>query len=163
MVALYRRWFVVEYVLTACALSTHGRVRRRFSVRFETVRLTTTGKPLLYVKLDVRGRVAQLVEQCPFKAWVEGSSPSALTITCFSATACFDRRFPSRISSFCALSDRTEHLIFRPALLAGQSTVIVKSLEECRSSKTIVVWPHPIRACPNGASYAQHSNPFDFF
>jgi hypothetical protein len=25
------------------------------------------------------GRVAQLVEQCPFKAWVEGSSPSALT------------------------------------------------------------------------------------
>ena len=27
-----------------------------------------------------RGCVAQLVEQCPFKAWVEGSSPSALTI-----------------------------------------------------------------------------------
>ena len=26
------------------------------------------------------GRVAQLVEQCPFKAWVLGSSPSALTI-----------------------------------------------------------------------------------
>ena len=26
-----------------------------------------------------RGRVAQLVEQCPFKAWVLGSSPSALT------------------------------------------------------------------------------------
>ncbi len=25
------------------------------------------------------GRVAQLVEQCPFKAWVLGSSPSALT------------------------------------------------------------------------------------
>src|SRR5580658_8825629 len=25
------------------------------------------------------GRVAQLVEQCPFKAWVEGSNPSALT------------------------------------------------------------------------------------
>lgn len=25
------------------------------------------------------GRVAQLVEQCPFKAWVDGSSPSALT------------------------------------------------------------------------------------
>jgi hypothetical protein len=29
------------------------------------------------------GRVAQLAEQCPFKAWVDGSSPSALTI-CFS-------------------------------------------------------------------------------
>src|SRR5882724_5057846 len=31
------------------------------------------------VRLDFRGRVAQLVEQCPFKAWVLGSSPSALT------------------------------------------------------------------------------------
>jgi hypothetical protein len=26
------------------------------------------------------GRVAQLVEQCPFKAWVAGSSPAALTM-----------------------------------------------------------------------------------
>jgi hypothetical protein len=26
------------------------------------------------------GRVAQLAEQCPFKAWVDGSNPSALTI-----------------------------------------------------------------------------------
>ena|SRR5437899_731250 len=26
------------------------------------------------------GRVAQLVEQCPFKAWVAGSNPAALTI-----------------------------------------------------------------------------------
>jgi hypothetical protein len=25
------------------------------------------------------GRVAQLVEQCPFKAWVAGSNPAALT------------------------------------------------------------------------------------
>jgi hypothetical protein len=32
--------------------------------------------------LNHGGRVAQLVEQCPFKAWVEGSSPSALT-RCF--------------------------------------------------------------------------------
>jgi hypothetical protein len=31
------------------------------------------------VRLKARGRVAQLVEQCPFKAWVEGSNPSALT------------------------------------------------------------------------------------
>ena len=31
--------------------------------------------------LDLKdcGRVAQLVEQCPFKAWVAGSSPAALT------------------------------------------------------------------------------------
>ena len=26
------------------------------------------------------GRVAQLVEQCPFKAWVAGSNPAALTM-----------------------------------------------------------------------------------
>src|ERR1700688_2856238 len=32
-----------------------------------------------YVKLKDCGRVAQLVEQCPFKAWVAGSSPAALT------------------------------------------------------------------------------------
>src|ERR1700733_9114765 len=31
------------------------------------------------VKLKESGRVAQLVEQCPFKAWVAGSSPAALT------------------------------------------------------------------------------------
>ena len=31
------------------------------------------------VKLEDWGRVAQLVEQCPFKAWVAGSSPAALT------------------------------------------------------------------------------------
>src|SRR5580700_11951519 len=30
-------------------------------------------------KLLTVGRVAQLAEQCPFKAWVDGSSPSALT------------------------------------------------------------------------------------
>jgi hypothetical protein len=27
----------------------------------------------------MHGRVAQLVEQCPFKAWVAGSNPAALT------------------------------------------------------------------------------------
>jgi hypothetical protein len=32
------------------------------------------------------GRVAQLVEQCPFKAWVAGSNPAALT-TRFSGTS----------------------------------------------------------------------------
>jgi hypothetical protein len=32
------------------------------------------------VKLKRRGRVAQLVEQRPFKAWVAGSIPAALTI-----------------------------------------------------------------------------------
>ena len=31
-------------------------------------------------KLRLRGgRVAQVVEQCPFKAWVAGSNPAALT------------------------------------------------------------------------------------
>ena len=33
-----------------------------------------------YVSFKDRGRVAQLVEQCPFKAWVAGSSPAALTM-----------------------------------------------------------------------------------
>src|SRR4051812_45528223 len=32
---------------------------------------------VLYTERD--GRVAQLVEQCPFKAWVAGSNPAALT------------------------------------------------------------------------------------
>ena len=31
------------------------------------------------LNLNDCGRVAQLVEQCPFKAWVAGSSPAALT------------------------------------------------------------------------------------
>jgi hypothetical protein len=42
------------------------------------------GKSAIDVKLLSAaqvGRVAQLAEQCPFKAWVDGSSPSALTIT----------------------------------------------------------------------------------
>ena len=34
---------------------------------------------MLCGRLDLCGRVAQLVEQRPFKAWVLGSSPSALT------------------------------------------------------------------------------------
>src|SRR5947209_4199508 len=36
---------------------------------------------LLCVRLEVCGRVAQLVEQRPFKAWVAGSNPAALTIS----------------------------------------------------------------------------------
>ena len=40
---------------------------------------------MLYDLKDVEyGRVAQLVEQCPFKAWVAGSNPAALTISCCS-------------------------------------------------------------------------------
>ena len=31
-------------------------------------------------RLKQSGRVAQVVEQCPFKAWVAGSNPAALTI-----------------------------------------------------------------------------------
>jgi hypothetical protein len=33
-----------------------------------------------YVRLKLAGRVAQVVEQRPFKAWVAGSNPAALTI-----------------------------------------------------------------------------------
>jgi hypothetical protein len=36
--------------------------------------------PHIVLNLKGCGRVAQLVEQCPFKAWVAGSSPAALTI-----------------------------------------------------------------------------------
>jgi hypothetical protein len=35
---------------------------------------------IIVLDLKHRGRVAQLVEQCPFKAWVAGSNPAALTI-----------------------------------------------------------------------------------
>ena len=38
-------------------------------------------RALLRVKFELCGRVAQLVEQCPFKAWVAGSNPAALTIS----------------------------------------------------------------------------------
>lgn len=41
------------------------------------------------LNLNDCGRVAQLVEQCPFKAWVAGSSPAALT-TAKSPTAYFN-------------------------------------------------------------------------
>src|ERR1700693_148686 len=34
-----------------------------------------------YVRLKLVGRVAQVVEQRPFKAWVAGSNPAALTIS----------------------------------------------------------------------------------
>jgi hypothetical protein len=37
---------------------------------------TRAGK---YVRLKSVGRVAQVVEQRPFKAWVAGSNPAALT------------------------------------------------------------------------------------
>src|SRR6202020_8829 len=37
------------------------------------------GEPRDVLNLKDCGRVAQLVEQCPFKAWVAGSSPAALT------------------------------------------------------------------------------------
>src|SRR5713101_6430462 len=43
-------------------------------------RLHRWTQPLLVCRLIESGRVAQLVEQCPFKAWVAGSSPAALTM-----------------------------------------------------------------------------------
>jgi hypothetical protein len=46
-------------------------------------------------QLEVRsGRVAQLAEQCPFKAWVDGSSPSALTKSFNDFGRAGNRRFP---------------------------------------------------------------------
>ena len=39
------------------------------------------GRSSQCVKLNDCGRVAQVVEQCPFKAWVAGSNPAALTKT----------------------------------------------------------------------------------
>ena len=52
------------------------------------LRLTRHLSVKCFLRCDIYnkcGRVAQLAEQCPFKAWVNGSSPSALT------------RYPSRI------------------------------------------------------------------
>src|SRR5437016_11668001 len=45
-----------------------------------------SGRVARYVRLRVCGRVAQLVEQRPFKAWVAGSNPAALT-TCLGVLA----------------------------------------------------------------------------
>ena len=42
--------------------------------------------PCRYVRLKQSGRVAQVVEQCPFKAWVAGSNPAALTSTSLPAS-----------------------------------------------------------------------------
>ena len=44
-------------------------------------RTRSRSEPSLFycVRLKESGRVAQLVEQCPFKAWVAGSNPAALT------------------------------------------------------------------------------------
>src|SRR5579863_9915793 len=48
---------------------------------------STLVKPLTQSRnvLDLKqgGRVAQVVEQCPFKAWVAGSNPAALTKNSF--------------------------------------------------------------------------------
>ena len=56
--------------------------------------------------LDRDGRVAQLVEQCPFKAWVEGSNPSALTsfssIPSFEGTLTFEIKTASRFNPIAA-------------------------------------------------------------
>src|ERR1700688_33152 len=49
---------------------------------------STRGK---YVRLKLVGRVAQVVEQRPFKAWVAGSNPAALTNPTFSRTLTHER------------------------------------------------------------------------
>jgi hypothetical protein len=43
--------------------------------------------------LDKDGRVAQLVEQCPFKAWVAGSNPAALTSSLLTAAGAGSKTF----------------------------------------------------------------------
>src|ERR1019366_1700517 len=62
-----------------------------------------------YVRLKLVGRVAQLVEQRPFKAWVAGSIPAALTIPTRPALA---SRFgkPHR-PSVCATSEPAPALL----------------------------------------------------
>src|SRR5260370_3810972 len=63
--------------------------------------------------LKHRGRVAQLVEQCPFKAWVAGSNPAALT-TVFKYLENLGRvdfghpRTPRRVSTQLGRQDGTE-------------------------------------------------------
>ncbi len=41
--------------------------------------MATAESVLNVLNLKDCGRVAQVVEQCPFKAWVAGSNPAALT------------------------------------------------------------------------------------
>jgi hypothetical protein len=50
------------------------------------------------LNLKDAGRVAQLVEQCPFKAWVAGSNPAALTIAHnnIQGRGCLDSEFPHK-------------------------------------------------------------------
>ena len=66
-------------LLFACCM-----IKRKENPRPKAPRRRSTGaardERFPCVKLNPCGRVAQLAEQCPFKAWVAGSSPAALTI-----------------------------------------------------------------------------------
>ena len=54
--------------------------RRNITICAHSAQANIADSSTTYGRLDVCGRVAQLVEQRPFKAWVLGSSPSALTM-----------------------------------------------------------------------------------
>ena len=62
------------------AKSSYGKAPKEFarSVR-EKAEMRSPASERNVLALKIVGRVAQLAEQCPFKAWVDGSSPSALT------------------------------------------------------------------------------------
>jgi hypothetical protein len=68
--------------LTAQAAISFAKISYLFSPGTSCRRHTTTLRAIddMLDSNDNVGRVAQLVEQCPFKAWVAGSSPAALTI-----------------------------------------------------------------------------------
>src|SRR6185312_2867694 len=70
------------------------------------------------VRLEESGRVAQLAEQCPFKAWVDGSSPSALTISKTSRN-----RPPSGGHTFCDFETLAQSANNRPRVQENSTTV----------------------------------------
>src|SRR4051812_50058987 len=63
------------------------------------------------VRIAMCGRVAQLVEQRPFKAWVDGSNPSALTNFSAQLSAPRGQRwsYPSSIDKFQYYSPPQQH------------------------------------------------------
>src|SRR3979411_1816179 len=79
-----------------------------------------------YVRLKLVGRVAQVVEQRPFKAWVAGSNPAALTSPTFRALTHEPEFVPSLISpEQCKLDEMVT--IHCSALLFDMDGVLIDS------------------------------------
>src|SRR6202790_1987628 len=79
-----------------------------------------------YVRLKLVGRVAQVVEQRPFKAWVAGSNPAALTNPTFRALTHEPEFVPSLISpEQCKLDEMVT--IHCGALLFDMDGVLIDS------------------------------------